>query len=183
MTVTVAVLAGGRGSRIGGHKALVRLAGRPLIDYPLTAAREAGLNAVVVAKRGTRLPPLRVPLLLEPDEPSHPLLGIITALEQHPTILAIPCDMPFVESAELVTLATIDADVALLWSDQPLPALYRATTLPRLRKALESSASVRSTQAQAAVAPQSRVPTREAQRLAINTTDDLAAAERLLSRR
>ena len=38
MAVTVAVLAGGRGSRIGGDKALVQLGGRPLIAYPLAAA-------------------------------------------------------------------------------------------------------------------------------------------------
>ena len=59
MAVTVAVLAGGRGSRIGGHKALVPLCGRPLITYPLAAARAAGLSAVVVAKRDTQLPPSR----------------------------------------------------------------------------------------------------------------------------
>jgi molybdopterin-guanine dinucleotide biosynthesis protein A len=183
MTVTVAVLAGGRGSRIGGDKALVRLDGRPLIDYPLSAAREAGLNAVVVAKRSTRLPRLRVPLLLEPDEPTHPLLGIVTALERHPAIIAIPCDMPFIEPDQLVTLAAMSTDVALLWHGEPFPALYRATSLPQLRNALDASASVRSTQAQAALASQSRVPMREVQRLAINTTDDLAAAERLLRQR
>ena len=182
MTVTVAVLAGGRGSRIGGDKALVRLAGRPLIDYPLTAARAAGLNAVVVAKRSTRLPVLRVPLLLEPDEPTHPLLGITTALEQHPAIIAVPCDMPFIEPSQLVTLAAMSADVALLWHGQPFPVLYRATSLPQLRSALDASAPVRSTQAQALVAPESITPTREAQQLTINTVEDLAAAELLINR-
>ena len=56
MDVTAAVLAGGLGSRIGGDKALVQLAGRPLISYPLAAAQAAGLDAVVVAKRSTSLP-------------------------------------------------------------------------------------------------------------------------------
>lgn len=49
------VLAGGRGSRLGGAKAMAELAGRPLISYPLTALLEAGLEAVVVAKPGTDL--------------------------------------------------------------------------------------------------------------------------------
>ena len=70
MDVTVAILAGGRGSRIGGDKALVQLGGRPLISYPLAAAKAAGLDAVVVAKRNTKLPPLDVPVLLEPDAPT-----------------------------------------------------------------------------------------------------------------
>ncbi len=179
--MTVAVLAGGRGTRIGGDKALVQLGGHPLIEYPLAAARQAGLRAVVVAKRTTRLPQLSVPVLLEPDEPTHPLLGILTAVEQYPAIIAIPCDMPFIEPEQLVTLAAVEADVALLWPDQPFPALYRARTLPRLRQALEANASVRSTQAQSLVTPESTGAKREAQRLVINTADDLAAAEQLIS--
>lgn len=47
------VLAGGRGSRLGGAKATAELAGRPLISYPLAALAEAGLEAVVVAKPDT----------------------------------------------------------------------------------------------------------------------------------
>ena len=44
--------------------------------------REARLEAVVVAKPETDLPPLDVPVWEEPEEPSHPLTGIVAALEQ-----------------------------------------------------------------------------------------------------
>ena len=54
----VAVLAGGRGRRMGASKATVALAGEPLISRPLAAARAAGLEAVVVAKPDTALPEL-----------------------------------------------------------------------------------------------------------------------------
>ena len=50
----VAVLAGGRGRRMGAPKALAELGGAPLIARPLAAAAAAGLDAVVVAKAGTR---------------------------------------------------------------------------------------------------------------------------------
>ncbi len=180
MTAIVAVLAGGRGSRIGGDKSLIQLAGRALIDYPLAATREAGLDGVVIAKRTTRLPHLDVPVLLEPDEPAHPLLGIITALEQHSTVIALPCDMPFVLPDQLVALAAINAAVAVLAPGEPFPALYRDTALPQLRLALESRASVRSTQAQSAVAPDSIAPARGTQQMTINTPEDLVAAERLI---
>ena len=69
MTALVAVLAGGRGRRMGGPKALARARRRPLIARPLAAAAAAGLEAVVVAKAGTPLPPLGVPVWHEPDEP------------------------------------------------------------------------------------------------------------------
>ena len=74
-----AVLAGGLGERLGGSKASATLAGRPLVEHPLGAAGEAGLEAIVVAKRSTVLPPLDVPVVYEPQRPQHPLLGVITA--------------------------------------------------------------------------------------------------------
>ena len=69
------VLAGGRSSRMGSPKALVELGGRPLVAWVLAAALEAGLEAVVVAKPGSPLPPLDVPVWPEPEQPLHPLTG------------------------------------------------------------------------------------------------------------
>ncbi|MGN6816529.1 MAG: molybdenum cofactor guanylyltransferase, partial [Solirubrobacterales bacterium] len=46
-----AVLAGGRGSRLGGAKAWVELGGRPLYSYPLAAIEAAGLDPVVCVKQ------------------------------------------------------------------------------------------------------------------------------------
>lgn len=183
MSVTAAILAGGLGRRIGGDKAMASLAGRPLISYPVDAATAAGLEVVVVAKRTTRLPPLDVPVLLEPDEPTHPLLGIITALEHHAAVLAIPCDMPFLDPTDLVALAQMAADVAILRPGQPFPAMYRDAMLPQLRHALEVRASVRSTQAHPLLGPESSAATREATQITVNTAEDLAEAERILSRR
>ena len=183
MNVTAVILAGGLGSRIGGDKALAQLRGRPLIAYPLQAAKEAGLEAAVVAKRTTTLPPLDVPIILEPDEPTHPLLGIITALEHYPAVLAVPCDMPLLDPATLAELALAPGDVATLWSDQPFPSLYRRALLPQLRAAVEAGASVRSAQAQSSLAPAAIASTRPVQQLSVNTPEDLARAEELLSRR
>ncbi len=179
MSVTVAVLAGGLGSRIGGDKALVQLGGRPLITYPLAAAETAGLDAVVVAKRATKLPPLDVPILLELDAPTHPLLGVITALEKLPAVIALPCDMPLVDPLALAALAEMQDEVATLWPGEPFPALYRRSALPQLRGALQAGASVRSTQAQSS-APAAITSMRPASQLAVNTPKDLAAAEERL---
>lgn len=178
MAVTAAILAGGHGSRIGGDKALVQLAGRPLISYPLAAARAAGLEAVVVAKRATRLPPLDVPVLLEPDEPTHPLLGIVTALERHAAIIAIPCDMPLLRASELAALAVLPGDLATLWPGQPFPSLYRRGRLPQLRAALLAGQSMRATQAHSPQALSSA--TEPAHQITVNTPADLARAEALL---
>jgi molybdopterin-guanine dinucleotide biosynthesis protein A len=180
MDVTAAILAGGLGSRIGGDKALVELGGRPLITYPLAAARAAGLDAVVVAKRATELPPLDVPVLLEPDAPTHPLLGVITALEKLPAVIALPCDMPFVRAADLAALAATPADVATLWPGQPFPALYRRAVLSDLRAALIANRSMRSTHAHSHPVHGMVSSNDEAAQASINTPEELAAAEERL---
>jgi len=102
----VAVLAGGLGRRMGGAKASATLSGRPLIEYPLEAAREAGMEVVVVAKRASALPALDARVLYEPDEPRHPLCGILAALRARGRpVVAVACDMPFVNGALLAWLA------------------------------------------------------------------------------
>jgi molybdopterin-guanine dinucleotide biosynthesis protein A len=153
--VVVAVLAGGRATRFGAPKAAIELHGRPLVSYPLRAAHAAALEAVVVAKRASRLPPLDEPVVHEPDAPHHPLCGIVAALRHaHAAVLAVGCDMPFVSPGLLACLAREgaggeDAPAAVAAEVegvvQPLPALYGAATLPALERALTSERSLRGT--------------------------------------
>ena len=53
-----ALLAGGQGRRIGGAKACVPLAGRPLLAWPLAALTGALARVAVVAKADSELPAL-----------------------------------------------------------------------------------------------------------------------------
>lgn len=99
-----AILAGGEGLRIGGEKATVELHGKPLIAYPAEAVRQVLSRIAILAKSGTRLPPLSgVAVWIEPELPRHPLTGIAQALALAGgrPVLVCACDMPFV-SPELV---------------------------------------------------------------------------------
>lgn len=146
-----AVLAGGRGSRLGGAKATVELAGRPLLHYPLAALAAAGLEHCVVAKPGSELPPLDgTPLLLEPAALSHPLCGIVTALRasRAGVVVAIPCDMPFLAPSLLEQLAAAPEPLVVLCRAgrvQPLPGRYAAMLLPELEAALAREEPLRHT--------------------------------------
>jgi molybdenum cofactor guanylyltransferase len=148
-----AVLAGGQGARIGGEKALAVLGGRPLIERPLAAAREAGLEAVVIAKPSTRLPPLAEKVVHEPEEPRHPLCGVIAALElaasrsPAPAVLLLACDMPFLNGPLLAWLAELDgaAMAAVGGRSQPLLARCETEHLPALRRALAEQHPLRAT--------------------------------------
>jgi molybdenum cofactor guanylyltransferase len=143
----VAVLAGGLSRRMGAAKAAVELAGRPLISYPLRAAAEAGLPALVVAKSDSELPPLQAPIVREPDSPRHPLCGVLAALRHAGgrAVLAVACDMPFLSARLLAWMAEMgEATVVTVdGRTQPLPALYSQATRPALEQALARGDSLR----------------------------------------
>jgi molybdopterin-guanine dinucleotide biosynthesis protein A len=145
-----AVLAGGRGERLGGAKAMTPLGGRPLICHPLAAARGAGLEALVVAKPSTRLPALAELVLHEPERPRHPLCGVLTALEHAaarspaPAVLLLACDMPFLTSPLLGWLASLEGAAMAEVDGRAQPLLSRCEPghLPVLRRALEERRSL-----------------------------------------
>jgi molybdopterin-guanine dinucleotide biosynthesis protein A len=145
---TATVLAGGAGSRLGGAKATALLHGRPLIDHVIAAARAGGLEPVVVAKAASPLPPLDCRLLLEPDEPRHPLCGIVTALRElaEPALVVCACDMPFLTGELLAWLSQLEATFAVASSGgelQPLLGRYDASLLGRLDAALSEELPMR----------------------------------------
>jgi molybdopterin-guanine dinucleotide biosynthesis protein A len=145
--VIVAVLAGGRGRRLGGSKACAQLGGAPLIARVLAAA--AGFETVVVAKRDTALPALDVPVWIEPDEPFHPLCGLVTALSHGP-VIAVACDQPWVNGELLAALAERPAVPCVAGRYEPFPGHYAPAQLPVLREALAEEASLRATLARLA---------------------------------
>jgi molybdenum cofactor guanylyltransferase len=184
MPVTVAILAGGRSRRMGAPKALMPLGGAPLIARPVAAARAAGLPVVVVAKRASPLPELGVPVLIEPDEPTHPLCGVVTALEaagRGGAIVAVACDQPWVTGAVLGALAArAEAAAAPLVAGrlEPFPGRYAADALPALRAALAAEAPLRSTLAALGAAAVDLSPYGDPARLvaSVNTPEALAEA-------
>jgi molybdopterin-guanine dinucleotide biosynthesis protein A len=101
------VLAGGLGRRIGGAKATVELAGRPLISYPLEALAAALQEVAIIAKADTELPSLAgVTVWIEPQTPRHPLVGIVQALALAGGRPVVVCaaDLPFVTPALVARL-------------------------------------------------------------------------------
>jgi molybdopterin-guanine dinucleotide biosynthesis protein A len=167
--VIVAVLAGGRGSRLGGAKPTALLHGEPLIAHVLRAAPDA----VVVAKRDTPLPDLDVPVWIEPDEPFHPLTGLVRALEEGPCV-AVACDQPWVTTELLRELAARRAVAAVAGEYEPFPGFYDPAQLPTLRAALAEEAGLRRTLAR--LAPP-RLEVDPALVASVNTPEALAAAQ------
>jgi molybdopterin-guanine dinucleotide biosynthesis protein A len=145
-----AILAGGLGRRLGGAKPTAELHGRPLLEHALAAVRAADLEPLVVAKPGTRLPPLDCRLLREPEQPVHPACGIVAALREcgGRPLLAVACDMPFVDPALLAWLAATPGPLVLPELDgrlQPFPGRYDASLQAPLEQAIAQEEPLRST--------------------------------------
>jgi molybdenum cofactor guanylyltransferase len=189
--VLAAVLAGGGSTRFGRPKATAPLGGRALIEFPLAALAETGLETVVVAKPGTPLPPLGVPVWLEPAEPAHPLAGITTALARSGgrPVLACACDLPFVSAALLKRLAEGPHPLVVPKEGgrlHPLLARYAPSLLEPLTEALAARRSMHDTIEEldpVIVSERDLAQFGDPARLLfnVNTPEDLARAEGMLA--
>jgi molybdopterin-guanine dinucleotide biosynthesis protein A len=140
-----AVLAGGRGRRIGGQKATVELDGHPLVAYPVATLSAVVEEVVLVVKNGTVVPELGAALAAvwtEPDELHHPVAGIVHALRAangRPVLIAAG-DRPLLtpEIAGLFARADPTDAPAVIASvagrPEPLLGLYTPAALPGLAR-------------------------------------------------
>lgn len=193
------VLAGGAGRRIGGSKAIVELRGTPLVRYPLRALQAVLAEVVVVAKRGTALPPLPgVPIWIEPAEPRHPLAGIVHALEGAGAaagtdstareILVSAADLPFLGPDLVERLVRADAHGAPAVVPraggrlQPLLARYAPAAHAPLAVALRGDPPPSLTEAVAALDPCVLDVGDERPFFNVNAPEDLLTAAGLLDR-
>jgi molybdenum cofactor guanylyltransferase len=181
-----AVLAGGEGSRFGRtSKPAALLAGRPLVSYPVDALGAVCDRVAVVCKRSTSVPAVEgAERWDEPDEPRHPLTGIVYALERaaNEPVLVCAADMPFVTADACRTLLATPAkgQAVVAAADgmlQPTFGLYAPAALETLTAAPPNA---RLTETIERLRPvRVAFPARLVR--SVNTPEELAEAERLLA--
>jgi molybdopterin-guanine dinucleotide biosynthesis protein A len=149
--VTLAILAGGEGSRMGYPKGELRLGGRPILPVLLERFAWEGPTLLVTAP-GREHPTGWERFTGEVSDPvagQGPLRGLLTALENSETSVTVVAavDMPGVGSEQLCRVARElegrPGAEGLMWRHegqvQPLPAAFRATGAALVRRALESN--------------------------------------------
>ena len=164
---------------MGAAKPLAPLGGRPLIAWPLAAAAAAGLRAVVVAKAATPLPPVDVEVWQEPDEPQHPLTGLVLRWSAPAApVVAVGCDQPWLTPELLASLAAAAGCAAPLvrGAFEPFPARYRPRRSTRCAPPATRRRRVR--RVLAALSPESSRGATPRVVAGVNTPEALAAAER-----
>ena len=107
--VSLAILAGGMGRRMGGPKAWLRIEGKSILAW-LHAELPWPGPTMVVSSPATANPPdadLFDQAVIDPVDDLGPLRGVLTAAEHAKTgaIVAMPIDMPFVELEQLLWIA------------------------------------------------------------------------------
>ncbi len=180
-----AVLAGGANDRLGqGPKPAALLGGRPLASYPVGALAGVCDRVAVVCKRSTQLPELPgTERWEEPDEPRHPVTGIVHALETAGgPVLVCAADMPFVTADACRTLLSATGSTPAVVATgagilQPTLGLYAPAALDVLRDAPEGAPLTSTVEA---LHP-SRVALPPALLRSVDTLDELAEAEAALA--
>ncbi len=142
-SVTLLILAGGAGTRMGTAKAGLVVAGLTLIERPYQALAGLAGEVLISGPSAHGLPARALP---DPIPGQGPLAGLVEGLRAAatPLVLVVACDMPTVEPAlarlllrraERAPLA--DAVVPVLGDrPEPLLAVYRPRARPSLEAAL-----------------------------------------------
>jgi molybdopterin-guanine dinucleotide biosynthesis protein A len=188
------VVAGGRGSRLGGcelgDKAMVQLAGRPLVDHVLTGVAGAGQVVCVGVNLPSQLPgePLRC---VEQPVGGGPLAAVAAGLVRvtADVVVLVGADTPFIGDALdalHVALTAGTADAAVLTDGEGrrhyLAAMWRTESLRSALTTLGevSGQSMRSLYDLPQLVVLSIADTSDAS-FDVDTPDDLAVAELRIS--
>ncbi len=146
---SVAIIAGGKSSRMGTDKSFVSIGGKPIIQHLLDRVRDIGQShTLLITNRPDDYAQLGLPMYSDVIADKGALGGIHAAVSHSPTeyVLAVACDMPFVEPALLKHMATqIDTqpppDVIVPRVDgypQGLHAVYSKACLPAIKSRLHA---------------------------------------------
>jgi molybdenum cofactor guanylyltransferase len=142
------ILAGGESGRMGTDKALVVLAGEPLIEHSLRILHQAGLSAAIAGAR-SRLEDF-APVVQDRMPGRGPLAGVCAALASTaaPWAAILSIDLPLVPHSLIVYMlfhAQIANPMAVVPSvggfPQTFPAVVARAALPNLELELEAGRS------------------------------------------
>ena len=142
--VTVAILAGGKSSRMGRDKSFVPFHGRPLIQVVLEHVAGLGDELLLVTNKPAEYSHLDLPMVgdVYPDHGS--LGGIFTAVyyAAHPYTLVVACDMPWLNRpllAYMISLRETAAAIVPRWQEfpEPLHAIYSKACLEPIEENLK----------------------------------------------
>jgi molybdopterin-guanine dinucleotide biosynthesis protein A len=144
-SLTGVILAGGASRRMGANKALLDLAGRPMIDLVSERLRAVADEIIIAADDTELYAPFADRCVADQLAGVGVLGGIHAGLvaASHELVIAVGCDMPFLKPAVLSWFAQAadGFDVVILQKGEwvePLHAVYRRACRPAIETAVRA---------------------------------------------
>ncbi len=197
------ILAGGKGSRIGGGKHLRELDGKPLVLHVVEKASTIADEIIVVLKNDDDpqvyrdILPDAVKLVLDSAQSEAPIVGIMSGARASASEYSafLSCDLAFLNPEALIYLFDQSEGVNGAipeWPDgllEPLHAVYRTSGAANAAEAALKTQEYRTIAVARRLENVKRVAVEELKRFDpdlltffnVNTEEDLARAERLLA--
>jgi len=142
--ITGVILAGGRSSRYGSNKALVKIEGIPLIERVATVMQSLFEHVFLITNTPDEYAYLGFPMYEDLIKGLGPLGGIYTAMTAIPNSggFFVPCDMPFLNPYLIRHMVEIrenyDAVVPRISENiEALHAFYSNRCLPAVKKLID----------------------------------------------
>lgn len=143
--ISIAIQAGGQSSRMGQDKALLPLAGKPVIEHILTRVEGLGDEIFITTNQPGHYAYLGIRLVPDRNPGAGALEGLFTALSaaQGEYALVLACDMPFVNRGLLAYMIALrhETDAVVprhAGKFEPLHALYSRNCLPFVKASLDA---------------------------------------------
>ncbi len=143
--ITGIVLAGGKSSRIGTEKGLVKFRNKPLIEYSLNVLKLV-VDEILISSNSDSYNAFGYQVLKDEIPESGPMGGIYTGLKasKNEINIVISCDVPLVDTNFLNRLLTFSDDFAAVvpWHEkeffEPLCAVYNKNLLPVFKEFIDN---------------------------------------------
>lgn len=145
--VSSIILAGGKSSRLGKDKAMLKLDGKCMMLWSIACKLATISNEVIIATDGRRyqdLDDIKVRWAADVYPGAGSLVGLYSGLKEARSnfALVVACDMPFVNLELLRYMISLPRDYAILLPKigsgvEPLHAIYSKECLPHIENLLE----------------------------------------------
>jgi molybdenum cofactor guanylyltransferase len=144
--ITAIILAGGKNSRMGTDKGLLKVAGKSIIERQINILQPL-VNDILIIHNGDNYADLGFQVHKDIIQDCGPMGGIYTALTVSHTFknLILSCDMPFIstELLQLILDKAEDCDIAIPRHGEklePICAVYDRSCLSTLKNLLDQGA-------------------------------------------
>ncbi|MEC5422520.1 molybdenum cofactor guanylyltransferase [Virgibacillus sp. C22-A2] len=140
------ILSGGKSSRMGTNKALLKLGNKKVIEHIADELQSLTDEVIIVTNEPSLYTFLDLQLICDRHQDKGPLAGLESAFHHinADTFVVAACDMPFVKQSVYAHLLqqTENYDAAVpIYNRQihPLSAVYKRSVLPLMQQRLENN--------------------------------------------